>query len=93
MFPDAFTKPVGTIIGPNAIGADSKVVCKVVEKIPADLNGLASQRAAIRDQLKGQREQARGTLFEEGVRDALIKEGKIKIHQDVIDRLLASYHA
>jgi len=92
MFPDAFTKPVGSIIGPSGIGADAKVVCKVVEKIPADLTGLASQRAAIRDQIKGQKEQLRGALFEEGVREALTKEGKIKVHQDVIDRLIASYH-
>jgi len=26
------------------------------------------------------------------VRDELSKEGKIKVHQDVIDRLLATYH-
>src|SRR5580658_9297308 len=92
MLPDAFTKPVGSIIGPNQIAADSKVVCKLVEKIPADLLGLPSQRVAIRDQIKGQKGQARNSLFEEGVRDALTKEGKIKVHQDVIDRLLASYH-
>jgi len=92
MLPDAFTKPVGSIIGPNQIAADSKVVWKLVEKIPADLLGLPSQRVAIRDQIKGQKGQARNSLFEEGVRDALTKEGKIKVHQDVIDRLLASYH-
>ncbi len=91
MFPEAFAKPVGSIIGPKAFSTDSKVVCKVVEKIPADLTGLASQRGAIRDQLKGQKQQARNSLFEEGVRDALTKEGKIKIHQEVIDRLIASY--
>lgn len=93
MFPDAFSKPVGTVIGPNSIGADSKVVCKVVEKLPADLTGLPSQMAAIRDQIKGQRSQARATMFEEGVRDALIKEGKIKIHQDVIDHFINSFHS
>jgi peptidyl-prolyl cis-trans isomerase D len=92
MLPDAFAKPVGTIIGPNGIAADSKVVAKVVEKIPADPSGLASQRLAIRDQIKSEKGRARNSLFEEGVRDALTKEGKIKIHQDVIDRLLASYH-
>jgi hypothetical protein len=30
-------------------------------------------------------------LFEAGVKDMLIKQGKIKIHQPVIDRLIASY--
>jgi len=93
MFPDAFTKPVGSIIGPNALGVDTKVVCKLVEKIPADLTGLPAQSASIRQQLKSEREQARASLFEEGVKDQLIKEGKIKIHQDVIDRMIASYHS
>jgi len=92
MLPDAFVKPVGSIIGPNQFAAESKVVCKVVEKIPADLSALANQRVAIRDQIKSEKGRARNSLFEEGVRDALTKEGKIKVHQDVIDRLLASYH-
>jgi peptidyl-prolyl cis-trans isomerase D len=93
MFPDAFTKPAGSLIGPSGMTADTKVVCKAVEKIPADLSGLASQRAAIRDQIKSEKGRARNSLFEEGVRDALTKEGKIKVHQDVIDRFLASYRS
>lgn len=92
MFSDAFTKPVGTVFGPTGIPPDAKVVGKVVEKIPADMAGLATERASIRDQIKQQKSQSRNTLFEEGVRDALTKEGKVKIHQDVVDRLIASYH-
>jgi peptidyl-prolyl cis-trans isomerase D len=88
---DAFSKPVGAIIGPVQI-ADSKVVCKVVEKVPADASGLEAQRISIRDQIKSQKGQTRNSLFEEGVRDALIKDGKIKIHEDVMNRLIASYH-
>ena len=91
MLPDAFSKPVGAIFGPAGI-SDSRVVGKVVERVPADMNGLAADRVAIRDQIKSQKSQARNTLFEEGVRQALIKEGKVKIHQDVVDRLIASYH-
>jgi phage host-nuclease inhibitor protein Gam len=67
-------------------------VAKVVEKIPADLSALASQRTAIRDQIKSEKGRVRNYLFEQGVRDELTKEGKIKVHQDVIDRLLATYH-
>ena len=33
----------------------------------------------------------RNALFENGVKDMLIKQGKIKIHQDVINRLISSY--
>src|ERR1019366_5353530 len=83
MLPDAFAKPVGSIIGPNGFAADSKVVCKGGEKLAVDPSGLASQRLAIRDQIKTEKGRAR---------DALTKEGKIKVHQDVIDRLLAGYH-
>ncbi len=32
-------------------------------------------------------------LFESGVRDMLIKQGKIKIHQDVINRLIGNYRS
>jgi len=90
MLPDAFAKPAGTIFGPSGI-SNGRVVGKVVEKIPADPAGLAAERTVIRDQIKSQKGQSRNTLFEEGVREALIKEGKVKIHQDVVDRLIAGY--
>jgi peptidyl-prolyl cis-trans isomerase D len=91
MFPDAFTKPAGTLFGPSSL-ADAKVVGKVVEKMPADMGAMASQMTAIRDQIKSQKGQSRSALFEEGLRDALTKEGKVKIHQDVVNRMLANYH-
>jgi len=90
MFPDAFNKPVGTLFGPAGL-ADGKVIGKIVEKIPADPAGLAAERIAIRDQIKSEKSQARNTLFEEGVRDRLTQEGKIKIHQQVVDRIISSY--
>jgi hypothetical protein len=40
----------------------------------------------IRDDIKSQRARDRNTLFETGVREDLRKQGKIKYHQDVIDR-------
>ena len=33
----------------------------------------------------------RNSLFEAGLRDRLIKEGKIKIHQDAVQRIIANY--
>ena len=47
----------------------------------------------IRDEIKSQRARERNTLFETGVRDMLIKEGKIKINQDVINRLIGNYRS
>jgi peptidyl-prolyl cis-trans isomerase D len=90
VIPDAFTAAVGSIFGPISI-PEAKAVGKVLEHIPADMAGLAAQRAAIRDEIKNRKSQDRSVLFAEGVRQALIKEGKVKIHQDVVNRLLASY--
>ena len=87
---DAFTKPEGTIIGPLGI-ADGKAVVKVISHTPASMADLPAQRAAIRDELKSKKGRDRTALFEAGLRDALVKQGKIKIHQDVINRLTANY--
>jgi peptidyl-prolyl cis-trans isomerase D len=87
---DAFTRPVGSLIGPVAI-PQSKAVVKVVSKVDADPAALAAQRDTLREQLKGQKSQERGRLFETGLVDALTREGKIKMHKDVVGRLQSSY--
>jgi hypothetical protein len=52
---------------------------------------LATLGPSIRDELKSRKARERNMLFEDGLREALIKEGKIKIHQQVVDRLIANY--
>jgi len=56
-----------------------------------DLSKLPEQRVALRDEIKSQKARDRNSLFEAGLREALIKQGKIKIHQEVINRLIAGY--
>jgi peptidyl-prolyl cis-trans isomerase D len=90
MISDAFTKPAGTAVGPVPLN-DAKVVYKVISHTPADLGNLATQRDSIREELKSRAARTRSSLFEDGLREALIKEGKIKIHQDVVNRLIANY--
>jgi peptidyl-prolyl cis-trans isomerase D len=87
---DAFAKPDGALFGP-ATSPDGTIVGKVVAHVPADMTKMAEQRNAIRDELKQQKARDRNTIFDAGLRDALIKQGKIKYHQDVIKRLIASY--
>jgi peptidyl-prolyl cis-trans isomerase D len=87
---DAFAKPVGTLVGPVTI-PDARVVYKVLGHNQADLAKLAEQRNAIRDELKSQKARERNALFEDGLRQTLIKEGKVRIHQDVVSRLTSSY--
>ncbi|MDQ6662890.1 MAG: peptidylprolyl isomerase [Acidobacteriota bacterium] len=90
LLPDAFLKPAGSLFGPiSAQGA--QVVAKVLSQTAPNLGTLATQSANVRDELKQKKAKERMALFEEGVRQRLIKEGKVKIHQDVINRLAATY--
>jgi peptidyl-prolyl cis-trans isomerase D len=89
---DGFTLPDGAIFGPLGTPQGS-IVAKVIEHVPADPAQLAQQRTAIRDEIKSQRARDRNTLFENGVREALRRQGKLKYHQDVIDRLVAQYRS
>ena len=88
---EGFTKPDGTIFGPVGTPDGGTIVAKVLSHSGADLSQLAAQRSTIRDEIKSQRARERNTLFESGVKDMLIKQGKIKIHQDVITRLIGNY--
>ena len=87
---EAFTRPDGSIIGPIAT-PEGTVVAKIVGHIQPDMSKLAEQRASIRDDLKSQKARDRNSLFEAGVRDELARQGKIKIYQDVINRLITNY--
>jgi len=87
---EAFTRPDGSIIGPIAT-PDGTVVAKVVSHVQPDMAKLAAQRAEIRDEIKGQRARDRNAMFEAGVRDQLVRQGKIKVYQDVVNRLIQNY--
>ncbi len=87
---DAFGKPVGAIVGPIASG-EQRFVAKVAGHTPADMSQLASQRDQIRDVLKREKAGEQLQMFQESIRNALVREGEIKIHKDVVDRLTASY--
>ena len=87
---DAFSRPDGTVIGPIST-PDGTVVAQVEAHIQPDMSKLPEERTAIRDDLKRQKARDRDQLFGEGVRDALKKQGKIKVHEQVIRRLIQSY--
>jgi len=89
-FDEGFSKPDGSLIGPAAV-TDGTVIAKVIAHVEPDMSKLPEQRISIRDELKSQKAQNRYALFQTGIRDMLIKQGVVKYHQDVIDRLVASY--
>jgi peptidyl-prolyl cis-trans isomerase D len=86
----AFEMPVGAILGPLNIGGQT-IVAKVASKADADMSKLPQQRDAILRQLKSQKSQERGQLFQDGIVNKLTQEGKIKVHKDVMSRLVSRY--
>jgi peptidyl-prolyl cis-trans isomerase D len=90
MVAQAFQLPAGGVFGPVVVG-DNRFVCKVESKTPADMTKLAEQRSQLREEIKSQKAQTEFQLFEDSVRNALIRDGKVKIHQDVLQRIMASY--
>jgi peptidyl-prolyl cis-trans isomerase D len=86
----AFTKPDGSVFGPVPL-PDGRVIVKVLSHAPADASQFAAQRNAIRDELKARKAKERNELFEAGLREQLVKQGVIKIHQKVMDQLVANY--
>ena len=87
---DAFPKPDGTIMNPIPM-PDATVIVKVMEHVPADMGQLAEQRDKIREDLKMQKARIRGNLFQSGLVDELVRQGRVKLHQDVINRIIGSF--
>jgi peptidyl-prolyl cis-trans isomerase D len=90
IIPNLFTKPVGTILGPDSVPT-GQLVTKIIAITPADAAGLVQQRSKIQDDLKQQKIRDRVTFFQQGLRESLTASGKLKINQEVIDQILASY--
>ncbi len=87
---DAFGKSKGYV--PNPIGMNEDMfVARVTEVIPADLTQLAQNRDSVIGQIRQQRARERGELFQEGLVQKLTKDGKVKINQENLQRLLNSY--
>ncbi len=88
--PDLFTKPAGSIVGPISVSG-GQMVAKILTSTPADMSGLAAQKQKITDDLHQEKTRERATFFQQGLRDSMIANGDLKIHQDVIDRIVASF--
>jgi peptidyl-prolyl cis-trans isomerase D len=86
----AFEQPVGGVFGPVII-EERRFICKVESKTPADMSKLPEQREAMISEIKTRKARQRAELFQDSLRSALIRDGKIKVHQQVINRILESY--
>ncbi len=87
-----FTHPVGFTVGPYRV-AQRTFFYQVSGRKEADLAELPLQRETIVTALRGQKSQSRRELFEDGLVQALTKQGKIKVREEAMKRLLAAYGA
>jgi hypothetical protein len=55
------------------------------------MSNLPALRAEIVDSLKGDKARERNTIFESGLVERLEKEGVVKLHQEVVGRIIASF--
>ncbi len=91
-FSDAFTKPAGTPLGAINVGTQT-VVAKLDEKQSPDPAKLAQERQAVVMQIKNKKTEERDKLFQDSIMTKLTEEHKIKIHKDVVNRIVQSFRS
>ena len=89
--PDVFSKPIGTVFGPIRIQARD-IIYKIADQQTPDLKTFANERDAVSAELKQQKARTMYDLFQDSIMEQLRKDGKLKIHQDTLRQLGASYH-
>ncbi len=89
---DVFDKPVGSTFGPLTAG-NLAVVGKITDRQAADMSKFPQERDGIVTQLKGKKAIDREQLLQDSILSDLIRRGKVKKHQQVIDRLIAQYRS
>lgn len=87
---EAFSKPVGSVLGPIQ-AAENFFIVKVTGRIEADMTKLPAERDELATQIKRKKAGERRELFDDGVVAALIREGKLKIHENAVRRLVGAY--
>jgi len=84
-----FAAKAGDMVGPITVGS-SEFLCRVTDKMPADMSQFAANKAAIVDGLVQQRQQVQGPLFRDSIVAELKKHGKIKMNDATISRLIGA---
>ncbi|MFN7935218.1 MAG: peptidylprolyl isomerase [Bryobacteraceae bacterium] len=87
---EAFRRDVGAVFGPVTVNGPL-FICKITGKTPPDMSRFNEQRFDMLLRLKGQKAQERRDLFEEGILKSLQERGVVKIHQDVVKRLIDTF--
>jgi peptidyl-prolyl cis-trans isomerase D len=86
----AFKANVGDTIGPVVTGT-GQFVCKVTEKVPADMSKYAANKQAIVQGLEQTKLQVQEPLFHDSIVNDLKRRGKIKTNEAAISHLIEHF--
>ena len=89
---DAFKAPVGGIVGPISVGS-SQFVCKVTDKIQADMGEFAKNRDALIQSLRAQKKTLQQSLFRQNIVADLKRRGKIKMNDAALSRMISAFQS
>ena len=89
---EAFTKPVGALIGPSPMQG-RHIVAKSTDKVDANMADFEKERTALLLSLKGAKARERNALLMDSIMAKLANDGKIVKHQDEIQRTMALYRS
>ncbi|MGA2435589.1 MAG: peptidyl-prolyl cis-trans isomerase [Bryobacteraceae bacterium] len=85
-----FEQPPGGVFGPVTISG-KRFICRVQERIPADMSKLPAETEALRTGLRNDKAQQREEIFSDSIVNALTRDKKIKRHDDVIKSFIANF--
>jgi len=88
---EGFIKPVGSLLKPVELNGQVYLV-KVTGRTEADMSKLAMERDNLVMAIKSKKARERDDLFRDGLTQRLIQDGKIKIYESVIKRLVNTYN-
>jgi peptidyl-prolyl cis-trans isomerase D len=86
---DAFTHPVGAVLGPTNI-MNRDIVYKVAAKLEPDMAAFAAEKETIRSNIRQTKARERWDLFMDSVTAKLTSEGKLKVNHDLVLKLAAA---
>jgi peptidyl-prolyl cis-trans isomerase D len=86
----AFKANVGDVIGPVNTGV-GEFICKVSEKVPADMSQYAAGKAAIVQSLEQDKLRLQQPLFRDSVLTDLKRRNIVKMNQAAIDHMIERY--
>ena len=89
-FGEAFTAPVGTVVGPVSLDR-KRVYFRVKEHLDADTAKFTAERSALVDRLRQKKARERMDLFEAGLLEEMVRKGTVKIYEDARSKVVASF--